>query len=79
MYKTRFFNYFIICKYILLVTKLLLKRRNVVILQRFIKNCERKYLCVCVCVCVCVSVFVSVFVCVSVYVCVCVCVCVFDA
>jgi hypothetical protein len=54
MYKTRLFIYFIIYKYILLVTKVLLKCRNLVILQHSIKSCERKYLFVCVCVCVCV-------------------------
>jgi len=52
MYKTRLFIYFIIYKYILLVTKLLLKGRELVILrvQHSIESCERKYLCVLVCV-----------------------------
>ena len=54
MYKTSLFIYFIIYKYILLATKLLLKCRNLVILQHSIESYERKYLCVCVCVCVCV-------------------------
>jgi hypothetical protein len=48
MYKTRLFIYLIIYKYILLVTKLLLKYRNLVILHHSVESCERKYLYVCV-------------------------------
>jgi len=58
MYKTRSFIYFIIYKYRLLVTKLLLRCRNLVNLQHSIESCERKYLWVCVYVCVCVCVCV---------------------